>query len=115
MYYFATQVAGEVDWPVVLLLQLSHDVDTAVRSSAARGLATVDEYEIVSLQQLIRGRVQELAESDGIGSVSAVLHGFARNKGRQEAWWRAIVGDVAESHPSSNTRSQAGNLLSELG
>jgi hypothetical protein len=105
------------DWAVVLLLQLSHDDDAVVRHWAARGLGYVGWQGTSPLSSVVRSRVVELIEEEGISSALGALRGLidyaTDNQNRFPLWCVETVGLLAESHVSSNIRAAAGRVLSE--
>lgn len=106
-----------VDWPAVLLLQISRDQNSSVRAAAARNLAYISTQDLVA-QQAVQERVRQLLFEPGVGLPMAILRGLLRSVEQQYRsfedadWWVSDVTRLSRSHPSSLIRGRALRLLS---
>ncbi|MEV3925765.1 hypothetical protein [Actinomadura coerulea] len=109
--------ASSDDWPIVLILQLSHDKSGLVRGISGRELARISAIDS-QLTGIVKDRVSEIFREPGIALTLNVLEGFRMQDDwrvlpvdKTRAWWLPMVVEFAGNHPSFIVRRNAAKLL----
>ncbi|MEW1839569.1 hypothetical protein AB0392_16625 [Nonomuraea angiospora] len=106
----------EVEWPQVVVAQLSYDRDSFVRNRAAYVLAYLSVIDGVKFKIVMESRVRELLGDPGISSAMGALRGliaYAEDTAITDVplWCRDEVRELMHSHPSRNIRTAARKVL----
>jgi hypothetical protein len=113
---FSVIADSRLEWPVVLLLQLSYDQAPVVQGNAARALAYLSALVNVSFLESICQRVETLLSAPGTSGVMSVLRGLyeaAESSSIPSAVLRfkESLTVVAREHPSRAVRDAAREVL----
>jgi hypothetical protein len=109
-----------LEWPRVLLLQLSHDRDPLVRNSASRAIAQLSVSPDGALRDALTERVTSLLSEPGIAMPMGALEGLdiaASNGANAGAalWCRDSLHHLMNTHVSRNIRRTARLVLARYG
>jgi hypothetical protein len=104
------------EWPLILLLQLSHDREPVVRSSASQGLADLSMRPHLAIREAVQQRVSQLLNEPGIAIPLGALKGLYSAETNATApdrslWCRNDVNALLNKHPSRTVRTLAKNVL----
>ncbi|WP_371782120.1 hypothetical protein [Streptosporangium subroseum] len=105
----------DVEWPQVVVTQLSFDHDMFVRHRAAYVLAYLSMVGDIKFRTVVKSRVRELLGEPGISPSMGILHGLRAfvddATSDSTLWCEDEVRELLHSHPSRNIRAAARKVL----
>ncbi|TDC97128.1 hypothetical protein E1292_37670 [Nonomuraea deserti] len=106
-----------LEWPQIVLLQLTYDSESHVREEASRALAYLSIYSQAVLIDAVTDRVRSLANEPGIAVAMGVLEGLYEalidlNLSADSLWCRESVQTLLNTHLSQSVREAAREVLS---
>lgn len=115
---FLAAQGSDLEWPWLLLLQLSHDRSIEVSTSAADALALLSISSKGPMTQSVQDRVQDLLGDAGIARPLSVLRGVSRGLASRAPirpdWLRDAIVDLALGHLSLVVRRRASRVLQQF-
>jgi hypothetical protein len=108
----------DIDWPIIIVTQLSFDQDSFVRHKAAHVLAYLSMVDNMKLKSVAESRVRELLGEPGISPSMGVLRGLSAyvndvTTSGSPLWCIKEIRELMGSHPSRNIRAAAQRVLDE--